>query len=99
MAPKKNRKRPLPLAPKPTVMKSRKKARKVTTLFHKLQKERDAALEKKDQKEISKIDKLLEDMGGREEYQRASQLSTSFHSTSKWVLGSLARRGWLYGYL
>lgn len=97
MAPKKNRKRPLPLAPKPTVMKSRKKARKITTLFHKLQKERDAALEKKDQKEISKIDKLLEDMGGREEYQRASQLSTSFHSTSKWVLGSLARRGWLYG--
>jgi hypothetical protein len=36
-------------------------------------------------------------MGGREEYQRASQLSTSFHSTSKWVLGNLASRGWLYG--
>mmetsp|Transcript_24900 Transcript_24900/g.34805 ORF Transcript_24900/g.34805 Transcript_24900/m.34805 type:complete len:284 (+) Transcript_24900:3-854(+) len=36
-------------------------------------------------------------MGGREEYQRASQLSTSFHSTSRWVLGHLARNGWLYG--
>ena len=32
-----------------------------------------------------------------EEYQRASQLSTSHHSTSKWVLGVLARLGWLYG--
>lgn len=36
-------------------------------------------------------------MGGREEYQRASQLSTSFHSTSKWVLGKLAQKGWLHG--
>jgi len=30
-------------------------------------------------------------------YQRASQISTSFFSTSKWVLGYLSRNGWLYG--
>ena len=47
--------------------------------------------------QIKQCDQQLEQMGGREEYQRASQLSTSFHSTSKWVLGNLARNGWLYG--
>ena len=46
---------------------------------------------------MKSIDKQLDEMGGREEYQRASQLSTSFFSTSKWVLGSLSRRGWLHG--
>jgi hypothetical protein len=55
------------------------------------------ALENGDVVAVEQNDKLLAGMGGREEYQRASQLSTSFHSTSKWVLGSLARRGWLYG--
>jgi hypothetical protein len=55
------------------------------------------ALEEGDAAAVEQTDKLLAEMGGREEYQRASQLSTSFHSTSKWVLGSLARRGWLYG--
>lgn len=93
-----NRKRkPVPLAPKPPVMKSRKKARKVTTLFHKLTRERDEALAKQDATEVKRLDRQLEEMGGREEYQRASQLSTSFHSTSKWVLGGLARYGWLHG--
>jgi hypothetical protein len=33
----------------------------------------------------------------RQDYQRASQVSTLFHSTSKWVLGVLAQNGWLYG--
>lgn len=55
------------------------------------------ALQKGDKEQVEKCDKQLEDMGGREEYQRASQLSTSFHSTSKWVLGGLSRRGWLHG--
>ena len=55
------------------------------------------AVEKGDQEHVKKCDKELEEMGGREEYQRASQLSTSFHSTSKWVLGSLSRLGWLHG--
>jgi hypothetical protein len=55
------------------------------------------AKEKGDMEQVTQCDQQLEQMGGREEYQRASQLSTSFHSTSKWVLGSLARNGWLYG--
>jgi 25S rRNA (adenine2142-N1)-methyltransferase len=33
----------------------------------------------------------------RPEYQRASQISTAYHSTTKWVLGCLAQNGWLYG--
>eukprot|EP00980_Cylindrotheca_fusiformis_P003169 scaffold721_cov131-Cylindrotheca_fusiformis.AAC.59 len=91
------KKRPIPLAPKPSAMKSRKKARQVTTLFHKLTREKDIALSQDDVATVQLIDQQLKDMGGREEYQRASQLSTSFHSTSKWVLGSLARNGWLHG--
>jgi 25S rRNA (adenine2142-N1)-methyltransferase len=55
------------------------------------------AKEKGDMEQVKQCDQQLEQMGGREEYQRASQLSTSFHSTSKWVLGNLARNGWLYG--
>jgi len=90
-----NRKRkPIPLAPKPPVMKSRKKARQVTTKFHKLTRALTLA---KDVAEVKRLNLQLEEMGGREEYQRASQLSTSFHSTSKWVLGGLARFGWLHG--
>jgi len=78
-------------------MKSRKKARKVTTLFHKLTKERDAASAQQNFEEVRRIDSEIDAMGGRPEYQRASVLSTSFHSTSKWVLGQLKQNGWLYG--
>ena len=90
------RKKAIPLVQHPP-MKSRKKARKVTTLFHKLTRDRDLAMERGDTEQVQKCDQLLEQMGGRIEYQRASQLSTQFHSTSKWVLGQLAKRGWLYG--
>lgn len=69
----------------------------MTTMFHKLTKERDLALEGGDTRKAESFEKSLEEMGGRTEYQRASQLSTSFHSTSKWVLGHLANNGWLYG--
>jgi 25S rRNA (adenine2142-N1)-methyltransferase len=84
-----------PLAP--PVMKSRKKARKVTTLFHKYTRERDTAQEQGKAADVERLDLLIEEMGGRTEYQRASQVSTSFHSTSKWVLGVLSRNGWLHG--
>jgi 25S rRNA (adenine2142-N1)-methyltransferase len=66
-------------------------------MFHKLTRERDAAVRKDNETEVTRCDELLKEMGGREEYQRASQLSTSFHSTSKWVLGQLANTGWLFG--
>jgi 25S rRNA (adenine2142-N1)-methyltransferase len=69
----------------------------LTLWYSLLQRERDLATEKGDLEQVKQCDQQLEEMGGREEYQRASQLSTSFHSTSKWVLGNLARNGWLYG--
>jgi 25S rRNA (adenine2142-N1)-methyltransferase len=87
--------KPAPLAPPP--LKSRKKARKVTTLFHKYTRERDSAQEQGNASTVERLDRLIQDMGGRQEYQRASQVSTSFHSTSKWVLGVLSRNGWLHG--
>jgi len=91
------RKRPAPLVPPPTKLPSRKRARKVTTLFHKLTCQRDEAVARNDVQAIEKLNEQLEQMGGRKEYQRASQVNTSFHSTSKWVLGHLSRNGWLYG--
>eukprot|EP00566_Odontella_aurita_P021024 CAMPEP_0113530830 /NCGR_PEP_ID=MMETSP0015_2-20120614/3165_1 /TAXON_ID=2838 /ORGANISM="Odontella" /LENGTH=361 /DNA_ID=CAMNT_0000429611 /DNA_START=77 /DNA_END=1159 /DNA_ORIENTATION=- /assembly_acc=CAM_ASM_000160 len=86
---------PVPLAP-PT-MRSRKRARKVTTLFHKYTHERDRAIARGDLEKVAEASQQIEKIGGREEYQRASQLSTSFHSTSKWVLGVLGQKGWLAG--
>jgi len=77
------------LAPPPTVIKSRKKARVVTTLFHKYSQQRDEAVERGDTKAATELDRKIESMGGRKEYQRASQLNTSLHSTSRWVLSFL----------
>lgn len=84
---------PKRLAPLPT-SKSRKQARKITTLFHRYThlKEKTESPDK-----IKEIDSLIEQFGGRKAYQRASQISTFYHSTSKWVLGCLAQNGWLYG--
>lgn len=72
----------------------------MTTLFHKLTREKDLALLKNGpdtKKTVKELDEKIKAIGGRETYQQASQLSTSFHSTSKWVLGYLQRNGWLYG--
>jgi 25S rRNA (adenine2142-N1)-methyltransferase len=77
-------------------MKSRKKARRVTTLFHKYTREREIAVREGDKLAIQDLDQKIVDIGGREEYQRASQLNTSFHSTSKWVLSYLLHnKNWL----
>ena len=78
-------------------MKSRKRARHVTTQFHKLTRELDQAIREGNTEHAKICEQKLEEMGGRPEYQRASQLSTSHHSTSKWVLGYLASKGWLHG--
>jgi 25S rRNA (adenine2142-N1)-methyltransferase len=126
---KKRNCRPQPLAPPPQAqaLRSRKRARQVTTLFHKYTQERDAAvararavgcreedydgdgaddtnssqpttpLQRKLLDDVKKIDDKIEEIGGREEYQRASQMNTSMFSTSKWVLGILGRWGWLDG--
>ncbi len=47
--------------------------------------------------DVRKIDDKIAAIGGRKEYQRASQMNTSMFSTSKWVLGILGRWGWLDG--
>jgi hypothetical protein len=97
---KRSRNKPQPLAPPPqsSALRSRKRARQITTLFHKYTQERDAALARDtDDDEVKKWNDKLAKIGGREEYQRASQLNTSLFSTSKWVLGILGRWGWLDG--
>ena len=109
----KKRKKPIPIASKPIQMKSRKKARQITSLFHKLTHELDYLKQKvkehrdkndnddkndkndKDKQKIEKLQDQINQMGGRTEYQRASQLSTKFHSTTKWVLKVLFHHGWL----
>ena len=81
------------LAPLP-ISKSRKRARKITTLFHRYTqlKEKATTIDEK-----NRIDQLIHGIGGQTAYQKASQVSTSYHSTSKWVLGCLAQNGWLHG--
>lgn len=93
------KKRPVPLVPPNHEMKSRKKARQVTSLFHKLTQQLDRAKSQNDEETIAKLEQQLDEMGGREEYQRASQLSTKFHSTSRWVLKVLAQKGMTHGIL
>jgi 25S rRNA (adenine2142-N1)-methyltransferase len=79
-------------------IKSRKRARQVTTLFHKYTRQRDLAEQMGDTVTVQQCNRKLQEMGGRIAYQQASQLSTKYHSISKtWVLGYLARNGWLYG--
>jgi hypothetical protein len=123
---RKRSRRPQPLAPPPqsSALRSRKRARQITTLFHKYTQERDRALARASlaaggaacpgdgdggadaadkpslaevREEVKKWDEKLSEIGGREEYQRASQMNTSLFSTSKWVLGVLGRWGWLDG--
>mmetsp|Transcript_564 Transcript_564/g.926 ORF Transcript_564/g.926 Transcript_564/m.926 type:complete len:362 (-) Transcript_564:66-1151(-) len=86
--------RPKPLAPPPE-MRSRKRARKVTTLFHALTRKVHEAKREGNDAVVADTERQIAEMGGREEYQRASRLSTSYHSTSRWVLSVLTRRAWL----
>mmetsp|Transcript_36090 Transcript_36090/g.46348 ORF Transcript_36090/g.46348 Transcript_36090/m.46348 type:complete len:310 (+) Transcript_36090:65-994(+) len=92
----KHKKKPLAILPPP--LKSRKRARQITTQFHHLTREIDdiekssmAVSEKK--AKVLAIKKQLDNMGGRQAYQSASQLSTSFFNTSKWVIGQLIQMG------
>lgn len=91
----KRRSKAVALAPPP--LASRKRARQITTLFHRYEKARDEALANQNEERAAEMEQRIEQIGGRTAYQRASQVSTSFFSTSKWVLGVLARNGWLYG--
>ncbi|KAJ0403842.1 hypothetical protein ATCC90586_000508 [Pythium insidiosum] len=78
-------------------MKSRRKARQITTEFHRLTSELDAV--KKDNtinrdektRRIAELNAQIDAIGGRSAYQDASILSTSFHKTSKWVFQLLTK--------
>ena len=105
MTKKRRNKRPQPLAPPPqsSTLRSRKRARKVTSLFHKYTQERDAAIARARRggcnvgddyfdaedgvvnkshrqiallNEVKKWEDKISEIGGREEYQRASQMNS-----------------------
>ncbi|CAM9326729.1 unnamed protein product [Hapterophycus canaliculatus] len=85
------KRKPIPLVP--PAVRSRKKARQIVTNFHRLTKEADEvasgrATDKEDR--LKRVERELEEMGGRQAYQSASLLSVSFHNTSKWVTQQLA---------
>mmetsp|Transcript_8960 Transcript_8960/g.24842 ORF Transcript_8960/g.24842 Transcript_8960/m.24842 type:complete len:257 (+) Transcript_8960:115-885(+) len=89
-----------PLVPPPhRMLPSRKRARKMTTDFHNLLKQQQIAEKKAgestDNESLQQVQEQID--ASRADYQRASQVSTAFHSTSKWVIGALAQNGWLYG--
>ncbi|CAM9451486.1 unnamed protein product [Chrysoparadoxa australica] len=91
------RKRPKPVAPPP--VRSLRKARKITTAFHKLTHERegvenDASLSEAQKcKQLARLDADLQQLGGRQVYQQASVISVKFHDTSKWVTQQLTQLG------
>jgi 25S rRNA (adenine2142-N1)-methyltransferase len=95
MARKRPATKPIPLAP--PELRSRKQARRITTQFHRLTRKRDQAASAGDDDRVRELDRAIEEGGGRALYQRASQVSTSYFSTSRWVLGYLVRNGWIHG--
>nr|CCA17354.1 conserved hypothetical protein [Albugo laibachii Nc14] len=78
-------------------IKSRRKARKITTLFHRLTKElkevEDSIVvnEHERQQKVEHIKSKIDEIGGQEAYQEASILSTKFHRTSKWIFQILTK--------
>ncbi|CAK4758436.1 unnamed protein product [Aphanomyces euteiches] len=88
---KKSKVRKVPIGPPP---ESRRRARELTTEFHRVTHElqRLKAAKGSDNRErIQELEKRLKDMGGREAYQDASILSTSLHKTSRWVFQLLTK--------
>lgn len=89
---------PRPLVP-PT-MKSLKRARRVTSEFHRIQRElgsnessaarrgSSAAAKTKQQLELE-----LRELGGRQAYQEASVLTTGRHRTCKWIFSVVTKLG------
>ncbi|EQC33321.1 hypothetical protein SDRG_09299 [Saprolegnia diclina VS20] len=97
MAPskKKSKLRKVPIGPPP--VKSRRRAREITTEFHRVTHElnrlQDAAKDEVAKARHAELEQRLKDLGGRQVYQDASILSTSFHRTSKWVFSLLTKFG------
>ena len=81
-------------------LKSRREARKVTSQFHQLQNEigklkenlgdkGDDVEKSENMKKVKILEERIEDIGGRDRYQQASVVTTSHHSTSKWVVSGM----------
>jgi 25S rRNA (adenine2142-N1)-methyltransferase len=89
--------KPIPLVP--PKLKSLKRAREVTSKFHRIT-HAIAGLETqaksdKVKEQIKTLHNELEELGGREVYQQASVLTTARCSSTKWVTKVLRRRGFL----
>ena len=82
-------KRRRPLVPPP--LRSLRVARSVTSAFHRLTRQLDAA--RKRGEATQEVQQQLDALGGREAYQEASQLTTSRFRTSRWVFSRLTKHG------
>ena len=96
------RKRKLFLGTEPIggkAMKSRRKARFVTSQYHNIRNEisameRDQLIQEEDKDEKRKcLNEKLEAIGGVDKYQQASIISTSHFKTSRWVVSTLEQLG------
>jgi 25S rRNA (adenine2142-N1)-methyltransferase len=94
---KKYRKNKAPPSLAVPTMTSRRRARKVTTNFHRLTHEINRLKSIKDDEETSNkirsLEQQLEEAGGRKTYQDASIVSTTMFRTSKFVTSALTRLG------
>jgi len=88
---KKPLRKPIPTV-KAKVVKNQKQGRKVTSQFHKLTAQREAASREGRLEAVAEADAAIQKLGGVEAYQEASAISTALHSTSKWVVGQLRQR-------
>ncbi|OQS06828.1 hypothetical protein THRCLA_01144 [Thraustotheca clavata] len=94
VASKKSKLRKVPVGPPP--IKSRRRARAITTEFHRVTHELTKLQGLKDEDAKARqveLEQRLQNLGGRQVYQDASILSTSFHKTSKWVFSLLTKFG------
>jgi len=91
-------------APKPLVpsaMKSLKRARHVTSEFHRIQREldvvtgvsKDGTRAHASKHTKQELEQQLDSIGGRQAYQEASVLTTARHRTCKWVFAVLTKLG------
>ena len=90
---------PKPLVP--SAMKSLKRARHVTSEFHRIQREldvvagvsKDGTPSARARADKQQLERQLDSLGGRQAYQEASVLTTARHRTCKWVFSVLTKLG------
>jgi 25S rRNA (adenine2142-N1)-methyltransferase len=95
---KKRRSRSKGTAPKPLVpsaMKSLKRARRVTSEFHRIQREMEVVKVSNESNSPQKqqLERQLRELGGRQAYQEASVLTTGRHRTCKWIFAIITKLG------